>query len=413
MNIIIKLRGRYWTAWLLLLALVACQPCAEASIPEGSELTLAEQSIRGKSVTEAVSQLTGTAINPLFGVTVLGMYHYFSTPEYLRDQLPFYDQPHVWGVMLLIILLMLFNSTICEAMPFLKIPLNALGDMVNKGGACVVLPIVLHQFAQAFAVPTANVLAAVHDWAFPTAYAASGMSGCIDDGWLAIGWAVSSILGLVGYATVWVVWNVIDVFIFILPVPFLDATLKSIRHGAMGLLFGASWLHPWLGLVVSLVMLWVCWRLSGWAFRLSVMGFVFSTDFLLWRKSGSIDTAVGIPAFITATAGKRWKLPARQYGHLRREADGTLCFAWRSWLVGPEHKIDLGKPSDFHGGSTLLYPVVLEGIGENVLFRLPPRYRRNAREVSILLGLRDCSDASIIRNTWKTLKQLFSTGMTA
>ena len=143
------------------------------------------------------------------------------------------------------------------------------------------------------------------------------------------------------------------------------------------------------------------------------MGFVFSTDFLLWRKSGNIDTAVGIPAFITVTAGKRWKLPARQYGRLRRESDGTFCFVWRSWLVGPEHKIDLGKPSDFHGGSTLLYPVVLEGIGENVLFRLPPRYRRNAQEVSILLGLRDCHDTSIIRNTWKALKQLFNTGITA
>ena len=114
----------------------------------GADHSLAERSTRGNSITEAVTQLTGTAINPLFGVTVLGMYHYFSTPEHLRDQLPFYDQPHVWGGMLLIILLMFFNCTICEAIPFLKIPLNALGDLVNKGGACVVLPVVLHQFAQ-------------------------------------------------------------------------------------------------------------------------------------------------------------------------------------------------------------------------------------------------------------------------
>jgi len=214
--------------------------------------------------------LTGTAINPLFGVTALGMYHYFSTPEHLRDQLPFYDQPYVWGVMLLIILLMFFNSTICETMPFLKIPLNALGDLVNKGGACVVLPVVLHEFAQAFAAPTASVLAAAGEWIIPTAYAADNVGGSVGDGWLLLGWAVSLTFGLVAYAAVWVVWNVIDVTILVLPIPGLDAILKSIRLAAMGLLFGASWLNPWLGLLVSLVMLFICWRLSGWAFRLSV-----------------------------------------------------------------------------------------------------------------------------------------------
>jgi hypothetical protein len=307
--------------------------------------------------------------------------------------------------MLIIILLMFFNSTICETMPFLKIPLNALGDLVNKGGACVVLPVVLYEFSQAFAAPTAIVLATAHDLAFPTAYAAEGVGGSICDGWLFLGGMVSAFFGLIGYAVIWVVWNVTDVIIFILPVPLLDATLKSIRHGAMGLLFGASWLHPWLGLAVSLLMLWICWRLSGWAFRLSIMGFVFTTDFLFWRKSGNIDATVGIPAFITATAGKRWKVPARQYGRLRREADGTLCFVWRSWLVGLAHETNLGKPNDYQGGSTLLYPVVIEGTGDNVLFRLPPRYRRDLQAIPILLGLRGYRDVSIIRNTWKALKE--------
>ena len=383
-------------------------PSAEASVLGGYDHSLVERSARGHSITEAVTQLTGTAINPLFGVTVLGMYHYFSTPEHLRDQLPFYDQPHVWGGMLLIILLMFFNSTICEAMPFLKIPLNALGDLVNKGGACVVLPVVLHQFAQMFAVPTANMLAIAGEWIIPTAYAANGIGGEVGDGWFLLGWAVSLTFGLVAYATVWVVWNVIDVTILVLPVPCLDATLKSIRIAVVGLLFGASWLNPWLGLLLSLGMVLICWYLSGWAFRLSFMGFVFATDFLLWRKSGTTDAVAGIPAFITATGGKQWKLPARQYGHLRRGADGTLSFIWRSWLVSSERRIDLGKPSEFQGGSSLLYPVVLESTGENVLFRLPPRYHRDSQAIAIALGLRGCQDISVVRNAWKALRRFFS-----
>ena len=346
------------------------------------------------------------------GATALGMYHYFSTPEHLRDQLPFYDQPHVWGAMLLIILLMFFNSTICETMPFLKIPLNALGDLVNKGGACVVLPVVLHKFAQAFATPTANVLASVGEWIIPTAYAAGGAGGGIGDGWLLLGWAVSLTFGLVAYAAVWVVWNVIDVTILVLPIPGLDAILKSIRLAAVGLLFGASWLNPWLGLLLSLGMVLICWYLSGWAFRLSVMGFVFATDFLLWRKTGTIDAVAGIPAFITATGGKQWKLPARQYGRLRRGAEGTLSFVWRSWLVGQKREVELGTPNNYQGGSSLLYPMVLDGTGESALFRFPPRYRNDAHVIADALGLRGYRDVSIIRNTWKALRQFFSTGMT-
>ena len=143
------------------------------------------------------------------------------------------------------------------------------------------------------------------------------------------------------------------------------------------------------------------------------MGFVFSTDFLLWRKSGTIDAVAGIPAFITAAAGKRRKVPARQYGRLRREADGTLCFVWRSWLVGLERKADLGRPNDYQGGSTLLYPVVLDNTGENVSFRLPPRYRGDSQVIVEALRLGGWRDVSVIRNTWKVLRQFFRTGKIA
>jgi hypothetical protein len=144
------------------------------------------------------------------------------------------------------------------------------------------------------------------------------------------------------------------VIIFVLPVPFLDATLKSVRLGTMGTLFATAWMNPGLGLLLSLGMVVICWYLSGWAFRLSVMGFIFTTDFLFWRKPNNIDATVGIPAFTTAMAGKRWKLPSRQYGHLRRGAEGTLYFVWCSWLVGPKCELDLGRPNDYQGGSTLL-----------------------------------------------------------
>ena len=140
------------------------------------------------------------------------------------------------------------------------------------------------------------------------------------------------------------------------------------------------------------------------------MGFVFATDFLLWRKPGAIDAIAGIPAFITATEGKQWKLPARQYGRLRRGTDGTFSFVWRSWLVGQKREVELGTPNNYQGGSTLLYPVVLEGTGESALFRFPPRYRNDAQAIAAALGLCGCRDVSIVRNAWKALRQFFNAG---
>jgi hypothetical protein len=68
---------------------------------------------RGERINQAFVALTGEAVNPLFGVTALGMYRYFSTQEEFRDGLPLYDQPEVWLPLLCLILLMLFNSTVC------------------------------------------------------------------------------------------------------------------------------------------------------------------------------------------------------------------------------------------------------------------------------------------------------------
>jgi len=404
---IIRQQSWYWSAAVLLTLAAYPQYAVPAEV---SDFALSERVTQGERIMTATAQLTGTAINPLFGVTALGMYHYYKTPEGERDQLPIYDQPYVWGVLLLIMLLMFFNSTICETMPFLKIPLNALGDMVNKGGAAVVLPIVLYDFAQAFAEPTAVALASASELLFPSAYAADGSAvvmGSISGGWLILGGLVSLVVGAFAYAVVWVVWNVIDVTILVLPIPFLDAILKSIRLAAVGFVFGAAALSPWLGLLVSLFMILVCWYLAGWAFRLSVMGFVFATDFLFWRKSGGVDATSGVPAFITATAGKQWKLPARLYGRIQRKPDGTLFFVWRSWLVGPLRKRELGQSKNFQGGSTLLYPVVLDNTGTISLFRLPPRYRNDLQVITFALGLNGWRDVSIVRSMGSYLQQVF------
>ncbi len=114
-----------------------------------------ERTSRGERLNQAFVALTGQAINPLVGVTVLGLYNYFRTDEMYRDYLPLHDQPYVWIPFLVIILLMLFNSTICETMPFLKVPLNALGDFVNKVGAVALLPLIVKLFAESGAVPFA------------------------------------------------------------------------------------------------------------------------------------------------------------------------------------------------------------------------------------------------------------------
>ncbi len=414
-------------AFVLILALalfaVASAPAQEESIPPArdekideqlnafnsaldelrspSRDTLPEQrSTRGDRINSAFVALTGEAVNPLFGVTALGMYNYFKAPEHLRDSLPLYDQPVIWIPLLCVILLMLFNSTICEAMPFLKVPLNALGDIVNKAGAVAVLPLVVKMFADAVAQPAAEQFASVANAVFPVAYA--GEAGLASTAWLSLGWLAGAAVGVVAYAAVWLTFNVIDVLILVCPFPGIDAALKSFRLAVAGVLAGANHLSPTAAVVLAAALALVCLALAGWSFRLSVFGLFFSADILLFRKR-DIGEEGGIRAFSCAGMKAARGVPMRTWGRLEKNGAGDLVFSYRPWLVLARRETVLGKAGDFAAGRGLLNPfVVAAADGDTPWLRLLPRYRGQEEALAERFAMRrvvDCGMGGAIR-TW-------------
>lgn len=357
-----------------------------------------ERASRGGRLNDAFVALTGEAINPLFGVTALGMYRYFTTPESLREGLPLYDQPAVWVPLLCIILLMLFNSTLCEAMPFLKIPLNSLGDIVNKAGAVAVLPLVVKMFADQFAVVAGPEFASAG--VFPLAFAGemSVTSG--------LGWLAGAALGVVIYGAVWLTFNVIDVLIIVCPFPGVDAMLKSFRLSVIGVLAGARHLDPVVAFVLAACVVLVSLLLAGWSFRLSVFGLIFSTDILFFRKRDV--GSEGCRAFSCAALKAARGVPMRTWGVLERGDGGDLVFVYRPWLVLGKRRVVIGLAGNFAAGRGLLNPfLIADGNVGAPWLRLPPRYR--GREEALagcfnLCGVGDCGVGGALR-TW--LGELF------
>lgn len=363
---------------------------------------------RGARLNEAFVALTGEAVNPLFGVTTLGIYNYFRTPEYLRESLPLYDQPVIWVPLLCILLLMLFNSTICEAMPFLKVPLNAVGDIVNKAGAIAVLPLVIKMFADAVAQPAAEHFAYAANVAFPVAYAGES---ALSTAWFSLGWLAGAIVGLAVYLAVWLTFNVVDVLILICPFPGVDALLKSLRLGVIGLLAGVNQVSPGIAMILAVVIVLISFLLAGWSFRLSVFGLVFSTDILFFRKRGVKEGDVN--AFSCTGLVPRG-VPMRTWGRLERDGD-NLLFSYRPWLVLSRRSVVLGDAAAaFSCGSGLVNPFLVADDEPNLPWlRLPPRYRGQEQALADRFGLRrvvGCGVSGALR-TW--VSEIFGSGKPA
>ncbi|MCD8141616.1 MAG: hypothetical protein LUE17_17925 [Planctomycetaceae bacterium] len=343
-----------------------------------------DRSYRGSRLNEAFVALTGEAVNPLFGVTALGIYNYFRTPDALRESLPIYDQPVVWVPLLCIIALMLLNSTLGEAVPFLKVPLNALGDIVNKAGAVAVLPLVTKMFADAVAPMAAEHFASLSSSVFPVAYAGEGVLVTTSH---SLGWLAGAFVGFVVYAAVWLTFNVVDVLILICPFPGVDALLKCFRLAVIGMLAGVNYLSTPVAMVIAVLIVAVSLLLAGWSFRLSVFGLVFSTDILFFRKRdvGAGDVGAFSCAGLTAQG-----VPVRSWGRLEQDENGGLAFSYRPWLILQRRRIRLdGGAKEYAAGLGLLNPfIVRDGNPNFPWLRLPPRYRGQKPALAARFGLR-------------------------
>ena len=341
----------------------------------------------GVELAEAVSQTTGIAISPLLGVSAMGAWTWFRTPDAQRDGLPWFAQEWFWLPALILVVLLVAKDPLLGWLPIIKKPLDALDVVEDKFSAllasAVVIPMLISVFSRAVPSETASINGGTP---FLVALATpSFLSGTM--GKLVV---VLAVIGMMAaFVVTWLASHTINVLILLSPFGPLDIALRAVKGLVLGTLLIAAMIAPVLGLVVSVAIILFAWWVAGWSFRFTVFGSVFGWDILTLRHRGFDAAGEPMKAFSGRSLGQ---LPPRTYGELRAGGSGRQVFAYRSWLLLPERRITVPS-GDKIVGKGLLAPVLAEARGEDdqgkIVARFPPRFRGHEEQVADKLGAKE------------------------
>lgn len=337
---------------------------------------------RGQQISIAIATVTSTAISPLLGVCILGIYDYVRAAPEARATLPFYSRPHFWIPIGVLLVLIFFKDSIGSTIPLMKKPLDAIEVLVINKAALVLIafPVMFHQVSRLTGIRDLSELVQ------PVVYAAApGIFERVEH------WGAAALLLTAGTAitlVVWVVGHAADVLALLSPVPWLDLVVKTARAGVMLVVAGCAVMSPMLGLIASGVVIGVSALLFWLALRVLILGWVFGWDVLLWRKQAAVNG--GVRAF---TVGKIHGIPRQTLGKLTRDPNGILEFRYRRLGFGPIRRIRLEDASAYCVGRGILYPSVM--LESAVKFRLLPRYRGAEEAVKSALGLASVRDLGL------------------
>ncbi len=396
---------RRWLLLPLILIAVVLLISAQTAGPDESTQVLKS----GESVNTALATVTSTAISPLVGVSVMGAWQYFKTPGPQRTQLPFFDRPYFWAPIMALLVLIFIKDTFGGFAPLIKKPLDAVEVLLVNHASLIliVFPVVMNQVARVMGYTSLkNLFAQMLNG--PVVYAAT--SAQVSGAQHAFSVATAVLYMIVGFAITGVVWllgHCFDVLALISPFPFVDFVLKAIRNVIFAILLGTSIISPHLGLLLSLAVIIVSFLLFGWALRLSVFGTLYALSLLqmlLFEVQERPGRDQGVKAF---SAGLK-NVKHRTYGTLKPRPDGSLVFAYRRLLFGPEKQVVIGRANSFSVARGVFHPTVIEPIESadknRVVFRLLPTYRgveEEVRECLDLLAVEDLRWRKGLKSFWK------------
>ena len=185
----------------------------------------------GEKISTALATVTSTAISPLVGVSVMGVWQYFHTPKLQRDQLPLIQKPKFWIPIMLLLVLIFVKDTFGGFAPLIKKPLDAVEVLlVNHAGlVLIVFPVVLHQVERVMGFQSLRELFACM-LSEPVVYAATAQTSGVHHAFTVATAILYTVVGLAVTFVVWLVGHSFDVLVLISPFPFLDLLLKAIRN---------------------------------------------------------------------------------------------------------------------------------------------------------------------------------------
>jgi len=376
---------RRWFLLPIILLTVVLLASAQIAEPDETDQTLKS----GESVSKALTTVTSTAISPLLGVSVMGAWTYFRTPAPQREHLPFFMRPYFWAPTIVLLVLIFIKDTFGGFAPLIKKPLDAIEVLLVNHASLVliVFPVVMHQVAQVMGFTSLrNLFASMLSG--PVVYAATAQATGIHHAFSVTTAVLYTLLGFAIAGVVWLVGHCFDVIALISPFPFVDFMVKTIRNGIFAILFVTSLISPRVGLLLALIVILVSFLLFGWALRLSFFGAMYAwslLEMLLFEMQEKPDREDGVRAF---SAGVK-NVKRRTYGRLSVREDGTLVFAHRRVVFGPEKTVAIGRANSFAVGKGMFHPTLVEPIESadknRVVFRLLPTYKGAEEEVRACL----------------------------
>jgi hypothetical protein len=343
----------------------------------------------------AISVITGAAISPLLGVSAVGAWKYFhaATPQE-RARLPWFAQRWFWIPALMLVTACFLKDTLGLTAPrLLKKPLDVADALGHKISGLIA--------AGAF-VP---LVAAVFQSTEPEAAlpGSAGFLAAIDLSWLGNGILVP--VAMLAFFIVFLASNAINVLILLSPFAVVDAALKGFRLLVLLTITATAFANPWLGAAWALVIIAIAYFIAGWSFRQSHFGMVFVWDFITLRRHRFVPDKASNRMFL---ARQLSKVPARTYGTLLRDEQGSLVLKYRPWLVLSKRELVL-PPGSYAIARGLFYSQIMrvEGQGLAAVILLPPRYRGHDEELASIYGLAGVRDAGL-RAVSRWLKELFT-----
>ena len=356
-------------------------------------------------IAATLSTVTGIAISPLLGTGAYGAYQYLAAKDdAARAALPWYAHWSFFGPALLIVAACAAKDSLGAAVPpGLKKPLDLLELVENKTSGLVaagaVVPLTMASLSK--------MLVGAKTGAVGAALVPSGLAmvqvGAID--WSPILSVLTVPFGIVVFGFVWMASHAINVLVLLSPWGAIDAALKAARTGLLGLLTLTAAINPWVGALLSFVIVVVAYFVAGWAFRLTIFGSVFCWEFVSGKKNGFTPAGSGNPMF---AGGNLPGVPVRTWGRLVAREGGGFDFAYRPWLVLAERTAPVPAAKLAVGRGLFLSTVVADS--GDTFFLLPPRYRSHEEELARVCGFAGGVREAGLRHAWSALRELFGGG---
>lgn len=354
----------------------------------------------GVGMAEGIAEITGVAVSPLLGVSVIGAWTWLKAEDFEREMLPWYCHPLAWGIGLSIIALCLMKDIFGAMVPAIaKKPLDWLELFENKASALMA--------STAFVPLVVIAMSRVGHIQREAAVGAATLPlGSIADFAMQTPWFTVAV-ALIAFLVVWLSSHAIHVLIAISPFGLVDAVLKLTKLGILTVVVGSAAIHPWLGLLVALMLMGIGFLIVGWSLRLMLFGMLMGFDWILCRRVDVSEARKGAKAFL---ARRMSGVPARTLGRVVLDELGRPRFVWQSGFFGPKRSFPL-EESSLVICKGLVNPSLSQieegGSRPCSLLVLLPRYRGVEEGLAAHLGCQAVIENGVIRG-FRAFRQWFA-----